>query len=128
MLASQCISRNLGLGGLHLLPRYFKVQTWYEVEVYILFLTNGDDCWYHHLSQVTGVYFSDQKLILTVSVKMKDDTFAPFNVNCQVSSLLKMSTLYQLYINLNRYIAPLSNRNCDNTEQNFLPKTTSFMF
>ena len=65
---------------------------------------------------------------LTVSVKMKDDTFAPFNVNCQVSSLLKMSTLYQLYINLNRYIAPLSNRNCDNTEQNFLPKTTSFMF
>ena len=39
---------------------------------------------------------------LTVSVKMKDDTFAPLNVNCQVSSLLKMSTLYQLYINLNR--------------------------
>ena len=39
---------------------------------------------------------------LAVSVKMKDDAFAPFNVNCQVSSLLKMSTLYQLYINLNR--------------------------
>ena len=31
---------------------------------------------------------------LTVSAKMKDDTTAPFNVNGQVSSLLKISFLY----------------------------------
>ena len=33
---------------------------------------------------------------LPVSVNMKDYTTAQFNVNCQVSSVLKMSILYPL--------------------------------
>ena len=33
---------------------------------------------------------------LPVSLNMKDDTTAQFNVNCQVSSVLKMSILYPL--------------------------------